>query len=55
MAPHSVNETHEFDTVPSQERRRSISTITADARWAGIALAVSLVFCFFFVIFLYLA
>jgi len=35
-------QTYSFDTVPSQERRRSISLSTQEVGWAGIPLVVSL-------------
>lgn len=35
-------QTYPFDTVPSQERRRSISLSTQEVGWAGIPLVVSL-------------
>ena len=44
-------QTYPFDTVPSQERRRSISSASQEAGWAGIPLVVSLLP---FVLFLFL-
>ena len=38
----SQAQTYSFDTVPSQERRRSINSASQEAGWAGIPLVVSL-------------
>ena len=44
-------QTYPFDTAPSQERRRSISSASPEAGWAGIPSVVSLLL---FVLFLFL-